>query len=268
MARSSIKPGQPAQDTEVADEQKSTALAPTQDTSAAEYSSAYDPEQYDDTARDIEVPVLGLINNVGPLAKQFKNKAGNFVLGDLFLGETVEVIPTAIVKFFREKVRKGVELKYGSPEAQTAKVWATAADAARDGYFVDFENKAPNRCEEAGRIGYLVVAPQGDESGEFFIRAGDLQVAQAKCSYQRGGFRMVWRKVFDHANKLAIARGVNTKGLSHSQVFLAAQAWSHRWTLRAESVDGAENSWYEPRIARGAALSSEAVSYITEHYGK
>jgi hypothetical protein len=268
MARSSIKPGQPAAETEVVDPNPSTGLVPTQDNSPSEYSPAYDPEQYDDTGRDIEVPVLGLINNVGPLARQFKNKAGNFVIGDIFLGETVDVIPVSIIKFFREKVRAGKELKYGTPEAQTARVWMTAAEAAKDGYYVDFDNKAPNRIEEAGKIGYLAIAPANDESGAFYIKAGDVMLTQAKCSYQRGGFRSVWRKIFDHGAKLATLKGIPSKGVSHADLFLKAQPWTHRWTLTSVDVPGKENSWYEPRISRGAALPEATIQYITENYGK
>lgn len=265
--RSSLKPGaKPADETEAS---QTTALAPTQSADVADYSNAYDPEQYDDSSRDVEVPVLGLINNVGDLARRFKNKSGNFVLGDLFLGEKVDVIPVQIVKFFRETCRNGNVIKFNSPEAKTSKVWATASDAAKDGYFVDFKNKAPNRCEEAGRLGYLAIAPEGDTSGEFYITAGELKVAQAKSSYQRGGYRNgPWSKIYNHAYRLAQVKGQEVKGFSPTDIFRNAQAWTHRWTITAVDVPGSENNWWEPRAARGAELSPETVAYITANYAK
>lgn len=268
MARSSIKPNAPQGDTEPVEE---TQLATQTDTSVGDhYADSYDPGTYDDVGRDIEVPVLGLINNVGPLAKAFKNKAGNFVLGEtLFLGETVQVIPTSIVKVFREKIRGGKVLKYGTPEAKTAKVWPSARDAQQDGYIVGFKgDTAPNQCEEAGAIGYLVIAPEGSDAAEFSISAGSLTLAQAKCSYQRGGYRAVWRRIFDHAAKLAQAKRIPTRGLNHSELFLKAQPWTHAWTLSSTVIDGSENSWYEPRISRGEALPADVVEYITTNYGK
>lgn len=265
MARSTLKPG--SQASEAVDENKSTALAPQQSADVGDYTPAYDPEQYDDTSRDVDVPVLGLINNIGDLARQFKNKAGNFVLGSLFLGETVDVIPVQLVKYFRETHRNGEKLQ-GTPLARTAKVWATASDAAKDKYYVDFTNKAPNRIEEAGRIGYLVIAPQGDTSGEFYIKAGELNVAQGKSSYQRGGFRECWGAIYNFAFKLASAKGLPTKGISHTQLFTSAQPWTHRWTLRAKEEANDVNAWYEPRAARGAELSPETVAYITANYAK
>jgi hypothetical protein len=258
MAKTKITPD--------AEETTSTAVAVTESTSVVE--SSYNPDQYDDTSRDIEIPVLGLVNNVGPLAKKFPNKGGNYVLGEqVLLGEKVEVIPVQIAKFFRETHRNGKEIKYGSPEDKTRRRFASAHDAAKAGYVVDFDNVQPNRVEEGGVVGYLVIAPAGDKSGEFIIRAGDLHLAQAKCSYQRGGFKSVFRRIFEAAHKLALVEGIQTKGLNHSQVFAAAKGWRYRWTLTGELVDGGQNSWWEPRIAKGELLPDDVVNYITTNYG-
>lgn len=259
MAKAKITPD--------AEEPVSTAIATT--SAPAQELAHYNPDQYDDVSRDIEIPVLGLVNGVGPLAKVFRNKAGNFALGDtVLLGETVQVVPVAIVKFFRETWRNGVEIKYGSPEDKTRRKFATAQDAAKSGYAVDFDNVLPNRVEEAGGIGYLVVAPAGDTSGEFILKKGDFVFAQAKCSYQRGGFKSVWRRVFDHAHKRAMAGGLDIRGLDHAAIFNAAKGWSHAWTLSAELVEGKQNSWWEPRIAKGAALPDDVAEWIGANYGK
>ena len=246
-----------------AEEPASTAVSVIEPASLTHYSA----DTYDDVSRDVEVPVLALINNVGPLAKQFTNKAGNFVLGDTLVGETVKVIPVQLTKYYRETVRNGTTIKYGSPEDKARRIFSSAQDAAKAGYVVDFDNRHPNRIEECGKIGYLVIAPAGDKSGEFVLKAGPLQLASARCSYQRGGYREVWRRVFEHAHKLALAEGVATKGLNHGQVFSAAQAWTHAWTLSASQVDGAQTSWWEPRIAKADALPAETVAWITANYG-
>jgi hypothetical protein len=256
MAKTSINPEAPA------------ALVPVNQ-GPADLPANYNPDAYDDVSRDIEVPVLGLINNVGPLAKKFKNQGGKFVLGETLLGDFVCVIPVALVKFYRETFRNGKALKYGTPEAATAKVFATAQDAAKAGYIVDFDARAQNRVEEAGRVGYLVLAPEGDTSGEFTIKLGSNfpKVAQAKCSYQRGGYRAVMRRIFDAAAKKARADELVTAGMTHSQLFSAAKPWTHIWTVTSESVEGNENAWYEPRIARGEHLPDDVIAKITAEYG-
>ena len=246
-----------------AEEPASTAVQVVEAAPIAHYSA----DTYDDVSRDVEVPVLALINNVGPLAKQFTNKAGNFVLGDTLVGESVKVIPVQVSKYYRETVRNGVTIKYGSPEDKARRIFASAQDAAKAGYAVDFDNVHPNRIEECGKIGYLVIKPAGDKSGEFVLKAGPLELASARCSYQRGGYREVWRRVFEHAHKLALGKGVATKGLNHGQVFSAAQAWTHAWTISAAQVDGAQNSWWEPRIAKSDPLPADTVAWITANYG-
>jgi hypothetical protein len=261
MAKTSIKPA------EVVTEESATTNEMAITSQASIDIAHYNPDQYDDTSRDIEVPVLGLINNVGPLAQQFRNKSGSFALGDILIGESVDVIPVTLVKLFRETYRNGKEIKYGSPEDKTRKVFASAQDAVKSGYMVDFDNNAMNRVEECGKIGWLIIAPAEDKSGEFILNAGGIKVAQGRCSYQRGGYRNVFRKVFDFANRIALAKGVRTKGLNHTQVFLAAQPWTNRWTLTSTEVQGGQNSWFEPRIARCESLPQETIDWITQNYG-
>lgn len=248
-----------------AEDTTSTAIAPIDEAPVA--LSHYNADQYDDVSRDVEIPVLALINNVGPLATQFRNKAGNFVLGDNLLGEKVQVVPVQVMKFYRETWRSGKEIKYGSPEDKTRRTFQSAQEAAKAGYAIDFDGVHSNRIEECGRVGYLVIKPDGDKSGEFVLKAGSVELAQAKCSYQRGGYREVWRRIFEHAHKLALAKGVSTKGLNHGQVFSAAKAWTHSWTISAAVVTGAQNSWYEPRIAKGEPLAPDVIDWITTNYG-
>jgi hypothetical protein len=227
----------------------------------------YNPDQYDDVSRDIEVPVLGLVNNVGPLAKQHKNKGGNFVLGDLLIGTSVQVVPIEVAKYFRETWRNGVEIKYGSPLDKERKIFGSAHDAAKAGYIVDFSGSATNRVEEGAKIGYLVLQPAGDQSGEFVYKAGSLLFAKARCSYTRNGFREVFRRVFDHANKLALVKGIETKGLNHSTLFNAAKPWTHLWTLTSVTASKGDNEWWEPRIAKGEPLPADVIERITADYG-
>jgi len=226
----------------------------------------YNPDQYDDVSRDIEIPVLSLINNTGPLANQFRNKSGQFVLGDLLLGESVSVIPVSMVKLFRETMRNGKLINFGSVEDKTRKIFSSASEAAKAGYYVDFDDQADNRVEEFGKIAWLVIAPDGDKSGEFILKSGDLCLAQARCSYQRGGYRGVFRKVFDYANRLSLSKGINTKGLNHSQLFLAAQPWTHRWIISSDNVTAGQNSWWEPRAVKADALPEDVVAWITTNY--
>lgn len=229
---------------------------------------SYNPDQYDDVSRDIEVPVLGLVNNVGPLAKTFKNKGGNFVLGDMLLGPTVQVVPIEVAKYFRETWRNGTEIKYGSPLDKERKVFGSAHDAAKAGYIVDFSNSAPNRVEEGGKIGYLVLQPADDNSGEFVYRAGKLLFAKARCSYTRNGYREVFRRVFDHANKRALAAGIATAGKNHAELFNEARPWTHLWTLTAVTASKGDNEWWEPRIAKGEPLATEVVERINADYAR
>ncbi|MFZ9725641.1 MAG: hypothetical protein ACO3EH_00410 [Ilumatobacteraceae bacterium] len=259
MAKTKITPN--------AEEPVSTALSTTQPEGTVDL-SAYNPDQYDDVSRDVSIPVLGLVHGIGPLAKVYRNKGGNFALGEsALLGEQVQVVPVTILKYFRETHRNGFEIKYGSPEDRTRRKFATAQAAAKAGYAIDYHNSLPHRIEEAGLVGYLVVGPEGDTSGEFALKKGTFAFAQAKCSYQRGGFKAVWRRIFDHAHKRAMAQGLDIKGLDHGEIFNAAGGWSHVWTLTAELVEGNQNSWWEPRIAKSAELPAEVQQWIGQNYG-
>lgn len=229
----------------------------------------YNPDRYDDVSRDIQVPVLGLVNKIGPLSEKFPKNVGEFVLGDtVLLGERVGVIPVGILKLFIESMRDGVELKFGSPESATAKIFATANDAYNAGYAVDFDSNVKNRVEESSRVAFLVVAPAGDQSGEFVMKTGDLKLALAKSSYRRGGHRGVFRPLVNHAVKIAREKGIEIVGLSAADVFEKTEAFTHLWTVSSTKVENAikKQAWYEPRIAKTAPLAPEVVEWIKENY--
>lgn len=259
MAKTSINPEDPNKNV--------TTLVPTSST-AVGAPVGYDPEQYDDVGRDIEVPTLVIVNSVGPTAKKFKNSAGLFAFGDILLGSSVNVIPVAVLKFFSETHRGGVEIKHGSELAKNRKRFASASEAAKAGYIVGFKNDtAPNRVQEAAVIGYLVVAPEGDKSGEFVEKCGDLRLARAKCTYQRGGYRGTFQPIFNHAAKVATSLDIPTAGKTVSQLFTEAKPWTHLWTLTGEECAGRENQWWETRASKTAPLAPEVVQWITDNYG-
>jgi len=262
MARTSIKP-----EDETPVQSQNTAVVPR----TPPVDDGYDPSQYDDTTRDVTIPVLGLIGGIGPLAKKFMNKGGQFALGDVLLPATVQAIPVALVKFVSETYREGRELKYDDKDI-TPKIWPSAEAAYKDGgYRIDFEGLYPNRIEERGRIGYLVRKPDeltGAEAAEFNHTAPDgTKYAVAKCTYRRGGFRETWRRIFDNSVKRANAAGISTKGLGHAELFNAAKGWDSTWTLSGEYIDGKKNSWWEPRASRGAALTPEVFAWVTDEFG-
>lgn len=258
MAKTSINPEDPL----------ARSLSTTAVSAVAVIPEGYDPGQYDDVSRDIEVPTLSVVGNVGPLAKKFKNSAGRLAMGDVLLGESVQVIPVAAVKFYSETHRNGAEIKYGSPESKTRRMFGSASDAARAGYVVGFKaSDGRNLVQEAARLGYLVVAPAGDTSGEFVEKIGALKLARAKCTYQRGGYRGTFRPIFNHASKLALSGGINTSGKTVAQLFAETKPWTHLWNLSGELVPGAENEWWETRASKGDVLPNEVVSWITENFG-
>lgn len=229
----------------------------------------YDAERYDDVSRDITVPVLGLVNKIGPLSKKFPKNVGEFAFGDQFLlGESVAVIPIAIIKLYVEKYRNGQELKFGVPVTPPAKTFASANDAAKAGYAVDFDSNYPNRVEEASRVAFLVLKPEGDQSGEFMLKAATFDVALMKSSYQRGSHRGVFRPLVNHANKIALAKGIKTVGMNACELFAATEAFTHLWTLTPEHVENTarQQDWYESRISKSSALPSEVVAWIKENY--
>lgn len=267
MARTKINPESSDIDVEAQNTEAALAARPSTEVGAPE---AYDPSYYDDVARDTDVPALALVNNTGNLAKQFRNQSGNFVLGEKLLGNKVDVVPVAVVKFFVETAREGIgEIKYTMPEYKTRQVFETATEAAKLGYVLDFKNRAPNRIEENARIGYLVLAPDDSAAPEDFpLVVGDYRFTLAKCSYHRGGYRGVFGPVFDHAVRLARLKNISTKGVSHSSLFNQAQAWDGIWTLTSiEPPMRNNNVWWEPRIAKKAKLPTEVFNWISENYG-
>lgn len=265
MARSKINP----EETDVSlDEEKktNTALA-AQSTEVGDVSEEYNPDYYDDVDRDTDVPFIALVSNSGNLAKQFRNQAGNFVYNDKIVGPELDVVPVAVLKYFIERARDGEEIKYGSPLWKLRKTFETAREAAQQGYVIDFKNKAPNRIEEAARIGYLVVGHDGAEPEDFPLSAGGFRFALGKASYHRGGYRHTFQPVFDHAVRRAAVMGISKKGLTHAQLFNAAKAWDGVWTLRSKEEVKMENAWFEPHISKKVKLPPEVFDWITEEYG-
>jgi hypothetical protein len=264
MARSKINPEEVD---ETNSQNPSEQLVPTQST-AVEPVEDYNPDYYDDVSRDTDVPFLALVGNTGSLASQHRNQSGNFVYNDKIIGPSLDVVPVAVMKFFIEKARDGKEIKFGTPEWKLRKTFETAREAFSEGYVIDFKNKAPNRIEESGRIGYLVVGPEGTEPEDFPLSAGGFRFGLGKSTYNRGGYREVWQRVFDHAVRLSNLRGLPTKGISQSELFNRAQAWDGVWTLTSVQPPMRNgNQWWEPRIAKKAKLPPEVVAWISDNYG-
>ena len=255
MAKTKIAPN--------AEETISTAVVPTETTTAIVPSAAGD-HYADETSRDVQLPVIGLVNKVGKLAEKFENQGGKFVIGDVLVGPTVTVIPINVLKLYSEFARNGQPLVYGKDQA---KVWNSEREANADGYFIDRTHRAPNRIEEIAKIGFLAVKPSGDTSDEFYLKAGELQVAPCYSTYRRGGYINVYLPIFNHANRICMAQGIVTRGLTAAQIFRAAKAWNNQWTLSAKKGQNDTNTWWEPQIAKGAPLSGEAVEYINANYG-
>lgn len=257
MAKTKIAPN--AEDVET-----STAVATATTETSALVPSAAGDHYADETSRDVQLPVIGLVNKVGKLAEKFENKGGQFVVGDMLVGPTVRVIPLNVLKMYSEYARDGKALVYGKDQPQ---VWASERDANAAGYFIDRTHRAPNRIEEIAKIGFLAIAPAGDTSGEFFLKVGDLQVAPCYSTYRRGGYINVYLPVFNHANRICMAQGIVTRGLSAQKIFSAAKAWTNEWTLSAKKGQNDTNTWWEPQITKGAPLSPAVVEWVTQNYG-
>ena len=221
-------------------------------------------DRYDDITRDVIVPVLGLINKVGKLAEKFENRSGNFALGDEVLGQSVSVIPVSIVKLVEEVAFQGKPLVYGEA---VPKVFSSAVEAYSAGYVVDKSRLAPNRVEEIAKVGYLVIAPEGNTSSDFMLEVGGLRLQPAQCTYRRSAFARVYYPLFNHAHGICLADGIEYRGLTATKVFANAKAWTHQWTLHSKLEKNAKNSWWEPRISKGAELSAEIQSWIEKNYG-
>jgi len=146
------------------------------------------------------------------------------------------------------------------------RLFTSERQAKEAGYIDDFSHSAPNRIEPIAKIGFLVVAPKDDASGDFVIKVGDLQTQTARSTYRRKGFLYVYQQIYNHANKQCLARQISTVGLSPNQVFTAGLPWSHVWTLTAVVMKKGQNSWYVPSIAKGPALTPEQVNRITENF--
>lgn len=254
MAKTKIVPGE--------ETAQVTSVVPAQ-TSAIVPSA--DGDQYsDETSRDVQLPVIGLVNKVGKLAEKFENQGGKFVIGDLLVGPSVTVIPVNMVKLYSEVARDGKVLEYGKDQSQ---VWSSERDANAAGYFIDRTHRAPNRIEEIAKIGFLAVAPEGDKSGEFFLKVGNLMVQPCYSTYRRGGYINVYLPIFNHANRICMAQGIVTRGLTAQKIFAAAKAWTNLWRLTAKKGSNAQNTWWEPQAAKFEPLPGDVIEWIGANYG-
>ena len=220
-------------------------------------------EHYDEISRDVVVPYLGLVNKVGKLAEAFENKSGSFALGEQLIGSTVNVIPVHLLKVYTEVARDGRKLAYGE---DVPRVFPSEASANEAGYVLDRTALAPNRVEEMGRIGFLVVAPPGDTGDGFLFKAGDLRLQPAQGAYRRGGYRQVYLPIFNHAYRMCMAQCIPTGRLNASQVFAHARAWTHQWRITAVLKKNTRNSWWEPKATQAELLSPDSVKWISENY--
>jgi hypothetical protein len=224
-------------------------------------------DQYpDDPNKDIVIPVIGLINKVGGLSEKFENKAGQYALGDVCLGKEVLVIPVSSVKLWQEVARNGVKLEFGK-EPQP-RYFTSEGEAKAKGYIDDFSNTAPNRIEPIAKIGFLVVAPKDDTSGDYVVKVGDLQTQPARSTFRRDGYKNVFLTIFNFSHRQCLAKQINVRGMSTSQVFAAGVPWAHVWTLSSMVKKNDKNSWFVPTIYKGAALNPDQVSWITDNYSK
>ena len=256
MAKTKISPD--------AEENVSTAL--TNPTNAPTALDVQGDQYPDDPNKDIVIPVIGLINKVGGLSEKFENKAGQYALGDSCLGKEVLVIPVSAVKLWQEVARNGVKLEFGK-EPQP-RYFTSEGGANAKGYIDDFSNTAPNRIEPIVKIGFLVVAPKDDTSGDYVVKVGDLQTQPARSTFRRQGFKNVYQTIYNFSHRQCLAKQIDIRKIKPSQVFAAGVPWAHVWKLSSIVMKNEKNSWFVPTISKGAALNPDQVSWITENYSQ
>lgn len=249
MAKTKITPD--------SDDVQSTAVVPVSTTAVAPYEAAAD--QYEDSSRDIRLPVLGLVNKVGPLADKWENKAGNFVVGEVLIGPEVRVVPVAVQKLYAEVARGGRKLEYGKDQG---KLYATEAEARQAGYVVDKSYQAPNRVEEIARVNYLVFAPADCKADDFYLEAAGLKFQPAVCTYRGGAYRDVYLPLYNHAARLALVKRLPTARVPAHEVFAQTQAWTHFWTLKSTKKSNAQNTWLAPVIIKGDAVPADIAAWV------
>jgi hypothetical protein len=216
----------------------------------------YNPDQYDDPNRDIQTPILGLINKVGPLSKKFPKNVGELVLGDVLLGEAITVVPVAKHKIYVEVRRNGTDLKFG--DGIVPRVFSSAREAADAGYAVDFnrENPLASRVEEAAQMAFLVQGPKDDKSGEFYYTAPDGTIwGIGQTTLRRGSYRDVYRLINSRSSRPG-AKVYDTKytiSSFHKEDSVKQQDW-FEWTAKAEGkLDPDFVTWIETEL--GARLA-------------
>lgn len=247
MAKSSITPGAGSKSEAPSDSQLPVP------TGSSAVTPANDAAKYDDGSRDVIIPRLGLIGNIGPLWKKFQRNAGDFAFEErLVLGNSVQVIPLSLRKFYVEIKRNGKDLKFG--DGIMPKIFQSANEANLQGYGIDFDSLLPNKAQEAGEILYLVQGPADDVAGAFYIEVDGKFYAPALMTYRRGGFRSVW-KLVNTAKVRAEAR--------------KAELYGSVFTLTSKLEENAERqqAWYEPRITPTGRVSEAGIAAIREAAG-
>lgn len=239
MAKSSIKPALGLES------HSDVMLATTANSTVVALNEA---ERYDDGSRDIIIPKLGLVNNVGDLWKKFPRNAGDFVFEKrLVLGSSVEVIALSLRKFYVECKRDGQFLKYG--DGIMPKIFTSASEANRNGYAIDFDSLSPNKVEEAGEILFLVAGPADDAASSFYIEVDGKSFAPSLMSFRRGGFREAWKLV----NTVKV-RADSRKGDLFGTLFTLTSF------LKEDTVK--KQAWFEPRIAVTRRVTEPGIASI------
>lgn len=252
MSRSSIRPESDGVQTEHAS--SNPAPSPSQQ---AQRDAAY----YDSDARDTKVPVLGLINKVGPLSDLFPKNAGEFaynkrvVLGAPYTGPGSQkdefglaVIPLRFEKSFVETYRDGEEIKFGAKIEPPQKVFATAEAAYAQGYIADFDAPKFNNVEEKGDLVFLVAGPADDAEDAFFLEIGGLFFTPASFSVRRAAYRDVFQNI-----KTWSARPGSKV---HNKLCLL------RSKKKSKVRNGVPSSWYESSISATRKLTEAEIATI------
>lgn len=250
--------------------EESSALVPAASTAVstpANVPAAYNPDDYDSGAKDVEHPSLGLINSTGERAKNHRADFGKWLLGDsAVLGTSVQVIPLGIRKFYVESKRGGAELKYSD---KTKKRFDSARSAAEAGYLVfGFETRGqPNLVDECAKLVLLVREPAGDKSGEFFLPAPDgKRYALATSAVQREGFRNVYLPIYNRAVRAERSRALAENRAATTEPS-ALRFHDALWTFGSDERSKDDNTWVVATCSFSEALTPEMVAWIEKNVG-
>lgn len=231
------------------------ALSKPTSTAVAHNDAAY----YDSNERDTIVPVLGLINKIGPLSDAFPKNAGEFafnrrlVIGTPYTGPGalpgefgVNVIPLKAEKYYVETYRNGLELKFGVKVEPPVRMFATANAAYQAGYAIDFDAPKLNNVEEAATLVFLVAGPKDDPEDAFFLQIRDLWFTPVVYSVRRASLRDVYRNVNTWVSRPGSK--YHNKLCTLSSKFIKNEA--------------RKQSWFESRIVATRKLTDEEILRI------